>query len=63
MIVKGRQLRLMRVARGMTQTDLGDAVGLGMETLCRVEAESQRLGAKSLRRILEVLLEPEEKVK
>jgi len=51
----GLRLKLARVARGLTQKQVGDMAGLTEVTVMRAEVQNQYVGTITLRKIKAVL--------
>ncbi len=51
----GSRVRLRRTLRGMTQTDLGDAIGLTFQQVQKYERGMNRIGASRLYKLSHVL--------
>lgn len=51
----GERVRDLRLARGMTQAELADAVGVHRVTITRFESGTHDLGVSNLRRLANVL--------
>ena len=54
----GQRAREARVAKGMTQTDLGDALGLSFQQVQKYEKGTNRIGSSRLWEICNVLDQP-----
>ena len=54
----GQRAREARVAKGMTQTDLGDALGLSFQQVQKYEKGTNRIGSSRLWEICKVLDQP-----
>ena len=54
----GQRAREARVAKGMTQTDLGDALGLSFQQVQKYEKGTNRIGSSRLWEICKVLAQP-----
>ena len=56
----GERLRVKRIERGLSQTDLGDRLGITFQQIQKYEKGSNRIGASRLWAISEVLEVPVE---
>jgi transcriptional regulator with XRE-family HTH domain len=54
----GRRLRLMRIERGLSQTNLGDRVGITFQQIQKYENGSNRISAARLKEFAEILSAP-----
>lgn len=54
----GRRIREARVAKGMTQTDLGNALGISFQQVQKCEKGTNRVGSSRLWAICAVLDQP-----
>jgi transcriptional regulator with XRE-family HTH domain len=54
----GRRLRLMRIERGMSQTSLGERVGITFQQIQKYENGSNRISAARLKEFSEILSAP-----
>ena len=54
----GQRAREARVAKGMTQTDLGDALGLSFQQVQKYEKGTNRIGSSRLWEICKILDQP-----
>ncbi len=53
--VRGDRVRALRLARGMTQMDLGQVAGIGISAISRVETNELNLSAAHLRNVARAL--------
>src|SRR5262245_57397545 len=51
----GRRIRVQRMARGISQTELGDKIGVTFQQVQKYEKGANRVGASRLTRIAKVL--------
>src|ERR1700674_5142714 len=51
----GRRIRIQRMARGISQTELGDKIGVTFQQVQKYEKGANRVGAGRLTRIAKVL--------
>ena len=56
--VVGRNIRMHRLARGLSQTDLGDGIGVTFQQVQKYEKGMNRVGAARLMRIANTLNVP-----
>jgi transcriptional regulator with XRE-family HTH domain len=56
----GKRMRMRRVMLGMSQSNLGDALGLTFQQVQRYENGKNRLGASRLQRVAQILQVPVE---
>jgi transcriptional regulator with XRE-family HTH domain len=54
-MVVGQNIRTFRMARGISQTELGDAVGVSLQQIQEYEDGTNRVGSRRLFEIAEVL--------
>jgi len=54
----GRRVRLQRLAKGMSQTELGDHIGVTFQQVKKYELGANRIDSGRLQRIAEVLDTP-----
>jgi transcriptional regulator with XRE-family HTH domain len=54
----GRRVRAQRLARGLSQTELGTKIGVSFQQLQKYENGGNRIGAGRLERIAEALKVP-----
>jgi transcriptional regulator with XRE-family HTH domain len=54
----GRRLRLIRIERGMSQTSLGERVGITFQQIQKYENGSNRISAARLKEFSEILSAP-----
>jgi transcriptional regulator with XRE-family HTH domain len=54
----GRRVRALRIQRGMSQTTLGDGLGLTFQQVQKYEKGTNRIGAGRLQQIAEILEVP-----
>ena len=54
----GKNLRVLRLAKGLSQTELGDALGVSFQQIQKYEKGTNRLSAAALCQIAEILQVP-----
>jgi transcriptional regulator with XRE-family HTH domain len=57
-VLVGQNIRILRLQRGLSQSDLGRQTGLSYQQIQKYEIGANRLGASRLSRIAEVLQVP-----